>query len=60
MQVVIQRHELSDRSPVFDVVLVKDGVRIMIGAVTERDAGELRFKLVEALRDHSNEAVREW
>ncbi len=60
MQILTQRHELPDKSPVFDVVMIKDGQRWNIPAVTERDADELRFKLIEAFRDHSNEAIKEW
>jgi hypothetical protein len=60
MRILVERHELSDHSPVFDVALEKDGQRWNIPAVTERDAEALRFKLVEAFRDHSNETIREW
>lgn len=62
MRIVIQRHELSDHSPVFDVVLDQGqgNARITVPAISERDAEQLRFELVEAFRYHSNETIREW
>lgn len=60
MRIVIERHELSDTSPVFDVAILKDNMRINVPAVSEKDAEKLRDLLVEAFRDHSNEPIREW
>lgn len=57
MDIVKRGLRLSDGSMVFNVWLQDGGERIVLQAVTERDADALGIKLKEAIEAHSNHFV---
>lgn len=60
MQIKVERHELSDTSEVFDVVLIQGGQRIVLHAYTQRDAHQVSAALVDAISHGTAETIRAW
>jgi hypothetical protein len=58
MHIKVERHELSDHSEVFDVVLTQDGKRIFLHAFDERCAHILADALVRDIEANAAEVVR--
>lgn len=56
IDILVCRHVLSDGSTVFDVQIGDE--RTQIPAITLTDATDLADKIAEAIRAHSNSAVR--